>query len=390
VHTEAVETGRSEAVSAGCQDASVTPVEEVVLAAIARHGPRPYEEVVAAALYDEAAGFYAAGGRAGRTGDFLTSPEVGPLFGGVVARALDEWWREAGEPPAFVVVEAGAGPGMLARTVLAARPACARALRYVLVERSAEQRATHGERLALENPVTAFAAVPDPADDETRVPAPDGPIVVSIAELPRLSGPCVVLANELLDNLPFGLLERTGDGWSEVRVGSDGTGLVEVLLPTTLDPVRAAAVGARVPVQHAAAAWLGEALDLAGAGGRVVAIDYASTTADLAARAWTDWVRTYRRHERGGPPLEALGTQDITCEVAVDQLGVAPTADRSQADWLRAHGIDELVEEGRRIWQERASIGDLEAVRARSRVTEAEALLDEAGLGAFRVLEWTR
>ena len=46
------------------------------------------------------------------------------------------------------------------------------------------------------------------------------------------------------------------------------------------------------------------------------------------------------------------------------------------------------MEEGRAIWRERAAIGDLEAVRARSRVTEAEALLDPAGLGAFRVLEW--
>jgi SAM-dependent MidA family methyltransferase len=98
-------------------------------------------------------------------------------------------------------------------------------------------------------------------------------------------------------------------------------------------------------------------------------------------------VRTYRRHERGGPPLEALGTQDITCEVAVDQLPV-PATDRSQAEWLREHGIDDLVEEGRAIWRERAAIGDLAAVRARSRINEAEALVDPSGLGAFRVLEW--
>jgi SAM-dependent MidA family methyltransferase len=365
----------------------VTPIEATVRSRIERHGPIGFEEVVEAALYDPADGFYTAGGRAGRSGDFLTSPEIG-LFGAVIARALDTWWRSSGEPSVFVVVEAGAGPGMLARTVLAADPACSAALRYVLVERSAAQRATHGERLTLENPVTAFAAIPDPADDEIHPPAPGGPIVVSLGELPRLPGPCVVLANELLDNLPFGLLERTGDGWSEVRVGLDGGHLVEVLVPTDADPVPATAVGARVPVQHAGAAWLREALDLAGGGGRVVAIDYASTTADLAARPWTEWVRTYRRHERGDEPLEALGTQDITCEVAIDQLGIAPTSDRSQADWLRAHGIDDLVEEGRRVWRERAAVGDLEAVRARSRIAEAEALLDPTGLGAFRVLEW--
>ena len=198
----------------------------------------------------------------------------------------------------------------------------------------------------------------------------------------------MVLANELLDNLPFGLLERTTTGWSEVRVGVESGDLVEAIVPSAAAPAVVADVGYRIPVQRAAAAWLRDALDLAGPGGRVVALDYASTTAEMAQRPWTEWVRTYRQHERGGPPLEALGTQDITCEVAVDQLGVAPALDRSQVDWLRAHGIDELVEEGRRIWKERAAIGDLAAVRARSRVTEAEALLDESGLGAFRVLEW--
>ena len=367
----------------------MTPVDLEVRARIERHGPLPFDAVIEAALYDGTAGFYAAGGRAGRRGgDFLTSPEVGPLFGAVVARALDSWWREAGEPAAFVVVEAGAGPGTLARSVLAAAPACSQALRYVLVESSAAQRAAHGEHVVLENPVAAFAAVPDPEDDETRLPVPAGPIMVSLAELPRLPGPCVVLANELLDNLPFGLLERTTTGWSEVRVGIDGRNLVEVLVPSHATPSVATEVGSRIPVQRAAAAWLRDALDLAGAGGRVVAIDYASTTDDFAQRPWTEWVRTYRQHERGGPLLEALGTQDITCEIAVDQMGVAPSTDRSQADWLRAHGIDELVEEGRRVWKDRAAIGDLAAVKARSRVSEAEALLDESGLGAFRVLEW--
>jgi SAM-dependent MidA family methyltransferase len=373
----------------------VTAAEAAVRAAIERRGPIGFDEVVAAALYDPRGGFYTAGGRAGRGGDFLTSPEVGPLFGVLVARALDAWWRAAGAPAVFVVVEAGAGPGTLARSVLNAAPACADALRYVLVEPSAAQRTLQGERLPLEDPVSAFASVPDEDEERPRPDPPPGPIVVSLAELPRLAGPCVVLANELLDNLPFGLAERGTGGWDEVRVGIEGSSLVEVLVPMTTDDAAGldrrapdAPAGARVPIQRAAAAWVHDAIALAGPGGRVVAVDYATTTARLAARPWTEWVRTYRRHERGGPALEGLGEQDITCEVAVDQLGVAPTSDRSQADWLRALGLDELVEDGRRVWQERAATGDLAAVRARSRVGEAEALTDPTGLGAFRVLEW--
>lgn len=372
-----------------------------VAAAIHRHGALPFDQVVERALYDHEGGFYESGGRAGgRNGDFLTSPEVGALFGAVVARALDVWWRDLGSPDPFVVVEAGAGPGTLCRTVLAAAPACAVALRYVLVERSTSQRRLHAEKVRLEDPALAFA----PVDPDTESPVggpPAGPICVSLAELPRLAGPVVVLANELLDNLPFGLAERRDGVWREVRVDldpADPARLAERLVP--LDPDRSAMLdrlapaatdGARVPLQGAAASWLREALDLATPTGRVVVVDYASTTADLAARPQSEWLRTYRGHARGGAPLEDLGVQDITCEVAVDQLALVrpPTSDRSQVDWLRAHGIDDLVADARATWTERAHIGDLAALTARSRVAEAEALLDPTGLGRFRVLEWT-
>ena len=360
-----------------------------------RFGPLRFDELVELALYHDELGFYAHTGRAGRAGgDFITSPEAGPLFGAVVAGALDTWWIGLDRPDPFVVIEAGAGAGTLARAVLGARPACARAIRYVLVERSEALRRRQEEQLPLEPARLALGPMgPDDPDLGRRPVAGLGPLVTSLAALPAGPFTGVVLANELLDNLAFRLLELTSDGWAEVRVGE---GLDEVLVPAEAEVVAEARrlapdaePGARVPLQHQAQAWVRHALGALHAG-RVLVIDYADSTASLAGREWTTWVRTYRSHGRGGHPLEHLGEQDVTCEVAVDQLSHVRvlSADRTQAEFLRSHGLEVLVAEARNAWQARAHIGDLEALKHRSRLTEAQALTDPSGLGAFRVLEW--
>ena len=179
----------------------------------------------------------------------------------------------------------------------------------------------------------------------------------SLAELPAFAVVGVVLANELLDNLAFALVERAEQGWYDVRLGltDGGQPLVETLVPTgTADAALASRVapdavpGARIPLQRAAAAWLDDALSRVERG-RVVVIDYASTTPELAARPWTEWVRTYRAHGPGAAPWAELGSQDITCEVDKTQLALArvPDVERTQADFLDAHGLADLVAEGR-------------------------------------------
>lgn len=319
-----------------------------------------FSEFMADALYGPS-GFYTTGGHAGRRGDFITSPEVGPLFGAVVARYLDAEWRRLGRPDEFTVIDAGAGPGTLARSVLAADPECSAAMRYVAVDVSEAQRVQH----------------------------PDG--VESLAALPDGPFDGVIIANELLDNLPFRLAVND-DGWREAYVVTLPDGRLVEQLGARFDPVPSvlptvAPLGARAPIQDAAHDWVVDARGRLRSG-TVLVIDYASrTTAGLALRPWRDWLRTYRRHERGEHYLVEPGSQDITTEVAVDQLP-EPDAVRSQSQWLQLHGIDELVDEGKRYWDAHAARPDLAAIKMRSRVGEAEALLDPAGLGAFTVCEW--
>lgn len=316
----------------------------------------------------------------------------------MLARALDAWWADLGYPDPFVVVEAGAGVGTLARDILAAGPGCAPALRYVLVERSEALRDAQAGRLALEQPALVLGPAGATEDDEEGpLRSGTGPVATALAELPARVGAGVVLANELLDNLPFLLLERQAEGWAEVRVGWGAGGPEEVAVPAAPDLAAEAErlapdapEGGRIPLQHGAREWLRRALSSVERG-RVVVVDYADTSPSLAGRPWLDWVRTYRGHARGAHPLDAPGSQDVTCEVAVDQLArLRPVAaDRAQAEFLAAHGIDELVAAARAGWEAGAARGDLASLRHRSRVGEAAALVDPAGLGAFRVLEWT-
>ena len=368
-----------------------TRVAEIVAERARRLGPLPFDEVMELALYHPEHGFYSSGGAAGRSGDFLTSPEVGPLFGTVLAHALDEWWRALGEPDPYVVVEAGAGAGTLARHVLDAEPQCGFALRYVLVERSERLRDAQQTRLLMEpaRQVLGPAVVTDP--DEGPHPQPGiGPLVTSLPELPQRPFVGAVIANELLDNLPFDLVEKTPLGWSEVRVDDQ---LREALVPAAHDLALHAerlapdaSPGARIPLQRQATAWVRSAFAVVDRG-HITVVDYASTTSEMAGRPWTEWVRTYRAHGPGGHPLDDLGEQDITCEVAVDQLPV-PDSNRSQVEFLGAHRLASILDDAKQAWAERAHIGDLDALKHRSRISEGEALTDATGLGAFRVLEW--
>lgn len=350
---------------------------------LSNRDPLRFDAFMESALYGEPDGFYTSGGGAGRrTGDFLTSVEVGPLFGRLVARLADRCWERLGRPADFTLVDAGAGSGTLARSVLAANPAAALALHYVLVERSAALRRVQGELID---------SAPGPcASLESRADLPDGP----------LDG--LIIANELLDNLPCRLLERTVDGWSEVFVRAEsaaGLGrFVEELRPLTAEEdlvadalAPEAPVGGRIPLATAAVEWVGCALDTL-RGGSLVVVDYTDTSASLAARPAWEWVRTYRCGVRGHEPLIDAGGTDITVEVPLDQvLAAHPGAEVcDQASFLRSLDVDGLVAEGRAVWHERAAIGDLAAIEARSRAHEADALCDPGGLGGFTVAHWRR
>ena len=333
--------------------------DEISAAIAAAGGAIPFSEYMRLALYGQG-GFYTTGGRAGRRGgDFITSPEVGPLFGTVIARTLDAWWKELGSPGRFDVVESGAGPGTLARSIFAAQPECATAMHYVAVEISASQRALH------------------PQSVESRETMPNGPITG------------VVLANELLDNLPFRLFVFDGS-WMEAFVSQASSGqFVEVLHTPDLIPSclpRTAPLGSRAPIQDAAASWVRDCLSKI-SNGRLLLFDYCSTsTAEIALTPWREWLRTYRDQSRGTHYLSDPGSQDITAQVMLDQLTAGFTSS-TQAEFLKQWGINELVSEGTDYWESMKNAPDIAAMKMRSRSIEKQLIINSSGLGGFYVVE---
>ena len=431
---------------------------ESIVARVHRDGPLPFSTVLREALYG-AEGFYTTGGGAGRRRDFVTSPEVGSLFGAVIANALDAWWVACGSPDPFIVAECGAGPGTLAVSILAAKAQCAQALRYLMIDSSPAMRdIARARKLPLVESWEVLAGFSEtPADDDEavegfddRVPSPrQGPLVASLGALPA-SSVHIVLANELLDNLPFDIAVRTADGWEEVRVGlavADSAGFagmaaagfgvrtkeitgglsvaaggpvraemkdsvaeqdsvselgvgvkgefVEYLILATdemtefLEPFGVSVpVGSDIPVAREAAHWVREAVASLVDGGRVVCIDYSASTAEIALRPQRGWLRTYRGQSTAGDPLQSLGSTDITTDVPFDQLPVAFLC--TQSEFLKANGIDALVDSARSYWDAHGSSGDLASLKARSWISEAQTLTELNGLGSFLVLEWKR
>ena len=334
-------------------------IEETIYKAITENGPIPFSQFMTMALYDPENGFYATGG-AGRRRDFITSPESGPLFGKLVATAIDQWWQELGNPADLTFIEVGAGKGTLARTILRSEFKCRDKLKYFGIEISGFQRSKHPSE------IESFETMPTDVENG------------------------IIFANELLDNLPFDIFESTKDGkWKQVCIGIENGGLKEILIEETIGQPDYAIeeIGIRVPSQKAAQDWLEKALKSLRKG-RVIVIDYAVENFPVSPDH--NWLLTYTKHERSHDPLSNPGTKDITSDVDISQLQKiqTPALIRTQSQWLKELGIDELVNEGKRYWLENVHKPDVVALEARSRATESKALLDDNGLGGFKVIEW--
>jgi SAM-dependent MidA family methyltransferase len=333
-------------------------LKQRIIDEISATGPMPFERFMEISLYDPE-GFFGGGTlRSDKGGDFLTSPEVSSHFGAILATYVAGVQDRIGEP--FQVVEVAAGSGSLLRPLLSAVDVDA-----VAVE------ASPAAREALSGLVPVSEVMPD-----------------------SVRG--VIIANELVDNLPMALAQRIGETWRERWVGADDEGLAFVDAPPrpkVIDWLDAyagpVADGGWVEVQLAARDWVTRAITSLEAGSLLL-VDYGDTAEGLLPRRQDGTLRTYRAHHLGPHPLDEPGETDITADVNFTALlDVHPSATlHRQDDFLTDLGLREKLSELRREELEAARAGDdSNRLELRTLKAEAETLLHPRGLGDFRVLE---
>jgi len=316
---------------------------------IGEGGPITFARFMELALYGPG-GFYGSP-PVGADRDFVTSPHVHPVFGELVARAVRQLWEALGRPEPLRATEAGAGDGTFARTLLAHTGEIP--VRYTAVERSAGARA-------------ALATI-EGVEVRDRLDA--------AADL--------VLANELLDNLPFRVLR----GNREVRIGREGERLVEILVPADAELGGFASGGAERVVPVGAFAFVDDLARVLERGYALL-IDYGGLGTSGGP------VHGYRGHTIVEDVLAAPGTADITAGVDFEPIASRAEADGlvafptvTQHDALLALGLaewlhDELVSQRTQL---DTGVGR-EAVATWSGRSRATLLVDPGGLGRFRWL----
>lgn len=334
-------------------------VEAAIRDEIQRQGPVTFARFMELALYGPG-GFYD-GTPVGANADFVTSPHVHPVFGELLGRGVRDLWEALERPQPLRLTEAGAGDGTLARQLLEALPDVP--LAYTAVEVGRESRAALAELEGL-----------DRIDVELTAPAD------------------VVLAHELLDNLPFRVLR----GGREVRIRLDGDRLVEVLV----EPDEALAPFVRSPQAAGDEVVDDERIVPVGA------FAFVDRVASVLERGYALLIDYGGVDDAGGPlhgyrdqrivedVLASPGSADITAGVDfglvaahAEATGLTAFPTVTQHDALMALGFEAWFREelGRQHAQldERDGLG---AVRTWAGKSRATLLADPGGLGRFRWL----
>ena len=286
------------------------------------------------ALYAPGQGYYSAGLRKfGTTGDFVTAPEISPLFGRALARQAAQVLQLSGGD----LLEAGAGSGRLAADLLPELERLGRLpAQYLILEVSADLRERQRALLAEKIPHLAGR-------------------VRWLDELPpRFRG--LVLGNEVLDAMPVHIVAWHEDGIYERGVAAGNGGFAWSERKLTGGELYTAAAGLNLPAGYVSEINLASrafVATLAGIleQGAILMLDYGFGASEYyhPQRSEGTLMCHYRQHTHGDP-FFLPGLQDITAHVDFSAVAAAGIENgltlmgyTTQAHFLINCGITEIL-----------------------------------------------
>jgi SAM-dependent MidA family methyltransferase len=285
-------------------------------------GSVSFAEFMHHALYAPGLGYYAAGSvKFGADGDFVTAPEVSPLFAAVLARQCAEL---LGQLDDACVLEIGAGSGVLAAGLLRSLQRLGELPKHYLILEVSADLQQRQERLLKEQ-------VPDLCDR-----------VRWLAELPR-SFRGVMIANEVADALPVERFAIQAGEPVQIRVSTTHGGFewCNDSAPETLrKAIRGIERDIGTPFQDGYVSevslslptWIGELCDCLQEGAMLL-FDYGLSCRELyAADRTAGWLRCHFRHRAHNNPLINVGIQDLTCWVDFSAIATAAAEKGLQID----------------------------------------------------------
>jgi SAM-dependent MidA family methyltransferase len=289
----------------GSEAASQSLQTQIAREIAAQGGWLPFDRFMALALYAPGLGYYTGGrekfGHMPQTGsDFVTAPELSPLFGQALARQVDQALEATGTDEVW---EFGAGTGALALQLLDALAAMGTTVRrYTIVDLSGSLQARQRETLRAHADTLQW-----------------------VSELPaQLSG--VVVGNEVLDAMPVQLLVRTKGQWHERGVACYEAGeFVWRDRPTTLvPPIEIEGPHDYLTEIHsqgeAFVRTLGDRLQA----GAVFLLDYGFPESEYYhPQRHMGTVMCHQAHKADADPLVEVGNKDITAHVNFTGIAVA-------------------------------------------------------------------
>ena len=309
----------------------------------AADGALPFDRFMETALYAPGLGYYVNGRRKfGEAGDFVTAPELSPLFSRCVARQLGQCLDLVGGGS---VLEVGAGSGRMAADTLAELAALHRLPQnYLILELSPSLRQLQRETLA--------ASVPQLL-----------PRVAWLQDLPESGFRGVVIGNELLDAMPVQRFRRWRGGWQELSVAGDAGGMHD-RWTAIRSPGLAGALAALWPDDASVAEGYSSELNLRLAPwlravaermqrGYLLLIDYGYSGDEYYhPQRSQGTLICHFRHRAHADPYLLPGLQDITANVdfsalatAASDAGFSLAGFTTQAHFLIDSGLQELLAE---------------------------------------------